>query len=117
MDAVAAARIEEETSIRTEERPSRFEHQHRRKHRQALAARTQHVTRRGYGGYGNRKPYGGITGYDAFYYTREGHKEGNFRVKQQAERLREDRSSQRPSAKPARVSFGDLPNEFVVHYL
>jgi len=26
--------------------------------RQALAARTQHGKRRGYGGYGNRKPYG-----------------------------------------------------------
>jgi len=38
-------------------------------------------------------------------------------MKQEAERLREERSSRRPSAQTARVNFGDYPIEVVVHGL
>ena len=119
MDAATEALIEEEKSLprRNDQVGSNLNIAGTT--RQALAARTQHGKRRGYGGYGNRKPYGGPSksGLRCFYCTREGHKEGDCRVKQEAERLREERSSQRPSAQTARVNFGDYPSEVVAHGL
>jgi len=111
VDAVTAALIEEETSLarRTDQVGSNLNIAGTT--RQALAARARHGKRRGYGGYGNRKPYGRPcnSGLRCFYCTREGHKEGDCQVKKEAERLTEERSSQRPSAQTARVNFWGLP--------
>jgi hypothetical protein len=85
---------------------------------QALAATTRfRGKRRGRGGYGDRKPYGRPTdsGLRCFYCSREGHKEVDCRVKPDAERLREERKSQRPSAQTAWVNFGDYPSDAAVH--
>jgi hypothetical protein len=87
---------------------------------QALAATTRYRgKRRGRGGYADRKPYGrpSDSGLQCFYCTREGHKEENCWVKQDAERLRDERRSQKASAQTARVNFGDYPSEVVVHGL
>jgi len=79
VDAVTAALIEEETSLalRSDQVGSNLNIAGTT--RQALAARTQHGTRRGYGGYGNRKPYGrpSNSGPRCFYCTREGYKESD----------------------------------------
>jgi len=119
VEAITAALTEEETSLarRNDQVGSNFNTAGTT--RQALAPRTQHGKRRGYGGYGNRKPYERISNSVplCFYLTREGHKEGDCLVKQEAERLREERSSQRPSAQTARVNFGDYPSEVVVQGL
>jgi len=108
VDAVTAALIEEETSLarRTDQVGSNLNIAGNT--RQALAARARHGKRRGYG---NRKPYGrpSNSGLRCFYCTREGHKEGDCQVKKEAERLTEERSSQRPSAQTARVNFWGLP--------
>jgi hypothetical protein len=119
VDAVTAALIEEETSLARRNDQVGSNLNIAGTTRQALAARTQHGKRRGYGGYGNRKPYGrpSNSGLRCFYCTREGHKESDCWVKQEAERLKEGRSSQRPSAQTARVNFGDYPSETVVHGL
>ena len=119
MNAVTVALIEEETSFarRNDQVGSNLNIAGTK--RQALAARTRHGKRRGYGGYGNRKPYGRSSnlGLRCFYRTREGYKEGDCQVKQETERPREERSSLRPSAQTARVNFGDYPSEVVVHGL
>jgi len=118
-DAVTAALIEEETSLARRNDQVGSNLNIAGTTRQALAARTQHGKRRGYGGYGNRKPCGrpSNSGPRCFYCTREGHKESDCWVKQEAERLKEERSSQRPSAQTARVNFGEYPSETVVHGL
>ena len=119
MDALTAALIEEETLLarRNDQVGSNLNIASTTS--QALAARARHGKRRGYGGYGNRQPYGrpSNSGLRCFYCTREGHKEGGYQVKQEAERLREERNSQRPSAQTALVNFGDYPSEVVVHGL
>ena len=119
VDAVTAALIEEETSLARRNDQVGSNLNIAGTTRQALAARTQHGKRRGYGGYGNRKPYGrpSNSGLRCFYCTRERHKESDCWAKQEAERLKEERSSQRPSVQTARVNFGDYPSEAVVHGL
>jgi len=119
VDAVTVALIEEETSLARKNDQVGSNLNIAGTTRQALAARTQHGERRGYGGYGNRKPYRRPSNsrLRCFYCTQEGHKEGDCRVKQEAERLKEERSPQRPSAQTAQVNFGDCPSEVVVHGL
>ena len=87
---------------------------------QALAATTHHHgKRRGVSGRRGRKPYErpGDSGIRCFYCTREGHKEADCRLKQDAERLRKERWSQRASAQTARANLGGYSDEVVVHGL
>jgi len=87
---------------------------------QALAATTRHHRkRRGGDGYRGRKAYerSSNSGLQCFYCTREGHKEADCQLKQNAEDLRKERWSQKASAQTARVNFGDCPDEVVVHSL
>jgi len=75
---------------------------------QGLAATTRHHgKRRGVSGHRDRKPYKrpGDSGPRCFYCTREGHKETDCQLKQDAERLRKERWPQRASAQTARVFF------------
>jgi len=87
---------------------------------QALAASTcHHGKRRGVSGHRGRKPYErpGDSGPQCFYCTREGHKEADCRLKQDAERLRKKRWPRRASAQTARVNHGGYSDEVVVHGL
>jgi len=87
---------------------------------QALAATTRHRgKRRGVSGHRGRKPFErpGDSGPRCFYCTREGSKEADCRLKQDAERLRKERWPQRASAQTARVHHGGYSDEVVVHGL
>jgi len=87
---------------------------------QALAAMTHHHgKRRGVSGHRGRKPYerSGDSGLQCYYCTREGHKEADCRLKQDAERLRKERWSQRASSPTAQVNHGGYSDEVVVHGL
>jgi len=87
---------------------------------QAVAATTHHHgKRRGVSGHRGRKPYErpGDSGLRRFYCTREGYKEAACRLKQDAERLRKERSSQSASAQTARANLGGCSDEVVVHSL
>jgi len=87
---------------------------------QALAATTcHHGKRRGVSGHRGRKPYErpDDSGLRCFYCTREGHKEADCWLKQDAERLRKERWSQRASAQTAQVNDRGYSDEVVVHGL
>jgi len=87
---------------------------------QALAVVTcRHGKRRGGVSYRGRKPYErpSNSGLRCFYCTREGHKEVDCQLKQDAEGLRKERWSQKASEQTARVNFGDCPDEVMVHGL
>jgi len=87
---------------------------------QALAAITHHHgKRRGVSGHRGRKPYErpGDSQLRCFYCTREGQKEADCWLKQDAERLRKERWPPRASAQTARVNHGGYSDEVVVYGL
>ena len=120
VDAVTAALIQEETPLARRNDQVGSNLNVAGTTTQALAATAHHRgKRRGGSSYGDRKPYERPrdSRLQCFYCTREGHKEADCWVKQEAERLKQERQSRGASAQTARVNFGDYTSGTVVQGL